>query len=532
MEFRVWAPAATQVELDLAGRLLPMQLGGSGWWSVVDPTAGPGTEYGFRLDGDGPFPDPRSAFQPDGVHGLSRVIDQGAFPWTDGAWRGAHLPSLVIYELHIGTFTEDGTFDAAVQRLDHLVELGVNAVEVMPVAEFPGERNWGYDGVDLFAPHGAYGGPDGMKRFVDACHHRGLAVVLDVVYNHFGPEGNYLSKFGPYLTDFYATPWGDAVNFDRPGSDEVRRYVLDNALMWLRDFHVDGLRLDAVHAIVDTGAVHILEELASEVETLSANVERPLFLIAESDLHDPRLLQPPPIGFGIDAQWSDDLHHALRTALTDERHSYYVDYAGASDVAATLMRGWPHGRGWSEYRGRTHGRPFEGLPGWKLLGYAQNHDQVGNRPFGDRLSPAQLKVASAIYLTAPFVPMLFMGEEWGASTPFQYFTSHTNARLGRAVIEGRRREFQEAGAVPDPQDPATFQRSKLDWAELEKPAHAELLEWYRSLIALRRTSPGLLDGRLDHVHASVDGDVLTVHRGPVEIVANFRTLDVRVNPAR
>jgi maltooligosyltrehalose trehalohydrolase len=532
MEFRVWAPSADRVELDLAGRVVAMHVEARGWWSVEVPDAGPGTEYGFRLDGSAPLPDPRSPWQPEGVHGLSRVVDHEQFPWTDDEWHGAHLPSLVIYEMHVGTFSEQGDFDGAILRLDHLVELGVNAVEVMPVAEFPGQRNWGYDGVALFAPHSAYGGPDGMKRFVDACHRRGLAVIVDVVYNHLGPEGNYLGRFGPYFTDFYATPWGDAVNYDRPGSDEVRRFVIDNALMWLRDYHVDGLRLDAVHAIVDTGAVHLLEELATEVEALSATVDRPLFLIAESDLHDPRLIRSRPWGFGIDAQWSDDLHHALRTALTGERRGYYIDYGGVTDIATTLERGWPHARGWSEYRGRTHGRAFEDLPGWKLLGYAQNHDQIGNRATGDRLSPAQLKVAAAIVLTAPFVPMIFQGEEWGASTPFQYFTSHGDPELGRAVTEGRRCEFADfdfdADDVPDPQDPATFERSKLDWSELEKPVHAELLEWYRSLIALRRSTPELLDGRLDGVHATADGQKVTVERGPVTVVADFRTLDVTV----
>ena len=532
MEFRVWAPFARQVELDLAGRIVAMRSEARGWWAVDVAEVGSGAEYGFRLDGSDSVPDPRSASQPEGVHGLSRLVDHEVFPWTDDDWHGAHLPSLVIYELHIGTFSDEGTFDGAILRLDHLVELGVNAVGVMPVAEFPGDRNWGYDGVDLYATHSAYGGPDGFKRFVDACHRRGLAVVLDVVYNHLGPEGNYLGRFGPYLTDFYDTSWGDAVNYDQPGSDEVRRFVIDNALMWLRDYRVDGLRLDAVHAIVDTGAVHVLEELVAEVEALSASVDRSLFLIAESDLHDPRVIRPRPWGFGIDAQWSDDLHHALRTALTGERSGYYVDYGGVPDVAATLERGWPHWRSWSEYRGRTHGRPFEDLPGWKLLGYAQNHDQVGNRALGDRLSPAQLKVAAALVLTAPFVPMIFQGEEWGAATPFQYFTSHGDAELGRAVTEGRRREFADFGfdadQIPDPQDPATFERSKLDWSEVEKPVHAELLEWYRSLIALRRSTPQLLDGRLQDVRTTVDGQTLIVQRGPVTVTADFRTLDVTV----
>jgi maltooligosyltrehalose trehalohydrolase len=524
----VWAPDAGTVELDLAGRRVPMRRGERGWWSV---DADDVFDYGFSIDGGPVLPDPRSPFQPEGPHGPSRVVEHGDFPWTDEGWTGAHLPSAVIYELHVGTFSEHGTFDDAIQHLDHVVELGATAVELMPVAEFPGARNWGYDGVSLYAPHSAYGGPDGMKRFVDACHHRGLAVILDVVYNHLGPEGNHLRAFGPYFTDFFETPWGDAVNYARAGSDEVRRFAIDNALMWLRDYHVDGLRLDAVHAIIDTGAVHLLEQLADEVEALSATVCRPLFLIAESDLNDPRLLRPRAAGgFGIHAQWSDDFHHSIRTALTDERRSYYVDFDGLVDLAATLERGWPHAGGWSEFRGRNHGRPFEGLPGWTLLGYSQNHDQVGNRAQGDRLSqlmpPGRLKIAAALVLTAPFVPMLFMGEEWGATTPFQYFTSHTDPELGRAVSEGRRNEFKEFGwgpdEVPDPQDPATFERSKLRWRERDLPAHAELLQWYRDLIALRRATPDLLDGRLDRVRATADEDAgtLVLRRGSITVAVN------------
>jgi maltooligosyltrehalose trehalohydrolase len=535
VRFEVWAPYAQEsVELDLAGRRVPMRQAERGWWRVEVDDAGPGDEYGFALDGGDVRPDPRSPFQPEGPHGPSRVVDHGAFPWTDDEWTGAHLPSAVIYELHIGTFSREGTFDGAIPHLEHLVELGVTAVELMPVAEFAGDRGWGYDGVSLFAPHSGYGGPDGLKRFVDACHNQGLAVVLDVVYNHLGPEGNYLGAYGPYFTDFFSTPWGDAVNYSREGSDEVRRFAVDNALMWLRDYHVDGLRLDAVHAIIDTGATHLLEQLATEVEELSAVVGRPLFLIAESDMNDPKILQ-----WGIDAQWSDDFHHSIRTALTDERRSYYAEFDGLPDVAATLERGWPHAGGWSEFRQRTHGRRYEGLPGWHLLGYSQNHDQIGNRAQGDRLSqvlpPGRLKVAAALVLTAPFVPMLFQGEEWGATTPFQYFTSHTDPELGRAVSEGRRGEFKEFGwdpdEVPDPQDPATFERSKLDWDERVEPEHADLLEWYRALIALRRSEPALLDGRLDRVHAVADeaAQTLVLRRGPIVVAANLGAGPVRVD---
>jgi maltooligosyltrehalose trehalohydrolase len=419
----------------------------------------------------------------------------------------------VLYELHVGTFSEAGTFDGAIEHLDHLVELGITAVEVLPVAEFAGERNWGYDGVDLYAPHSAYGGPDGFKRFVDACHARGIGVVLDVVYNHFGPEGCYVGELGPYHTDFFTTPWGAAVNFDRAGSDEVRRFAVDNAVHWLRDHHVDGLRLDAVPNIVDLSAVHVLEELAAAA---------PGFLIGESDANDPRYFE-----MGLHATWNDDFHHALHVALTGERHGYYVDYDGLPDLAHVLTRGWLPRRH-SPFRGRVHGRPFTGT-GHQLVGYAQNHDQVGNRARGDRLSPAHLRLAAALVLTSPFVPMLFMGEEWGATTPFQYFTSHTDAELGRAVTAGRRREFDLDGHhVPDPQDPATFERSKLDWSEREKPEHADLLEWYRSLIDLRRSTPALLDGDLGAVDVRVHGRVLTVRRGPVTVVADFDTLEVDV----
>jgi maltooligosyltrehalose trehalohydrolase len=531
-QLRVWAPLPTRVEALVGTRRLAMARDEWGWWSVDVPELRAGDDYAFSLDGGAPRPDPRSQFQPDGVHGWSRVVDHSTFRWTDHDWRGIDLPASVLYELHIGTFSAAGTFDGAIGHLDHLVDLGVTAVEVLPIVEFPGDRNWGYDGVDLYAPHHAYGGPDGWKRFVDACHGRGLGVVLDVVYNHFGPEGCYLGEFGPYHTDFFSTPWGAAVNYDRAGSDEVRRFVIDNALHWLREYHVDGLRLDAVHSIIDTSATHLLEQLAYEVDALAASVGRPLVLIAESDLNDPRLLQPRPAGFGLDAQWSDDLHHAIRTALTGEHDGYYVDWNGLPDLAATLERGWPHAGAYSPYRGRRHGRPFGALPAWQLLGYDQNHDQVGNRAHGDRLSLAQLKVAAAVVLTAPFVPMLFMGEEWGATTPFQYFTDHRDPALGQAVTRGRRREFADfgwvRGEVPDPQDPATFERSTLDWTEPSRPGHAELLEWYRMLLTLRRSTPELLDGRLDRVHASVDGDVLTVRRGPVTVVADFGSLDVRV----
>jgi maltooligosyltrehalose trehalohydrolase len=528
--FRVWAPDSDRVEVEVGGRSHGMHAQPGGWWQLDLPDAGPGSDYAFRLDGGRPLPDPRSPWQPHGVHGPSRTLDHAAFAWTDAGWKGVELREAVLYELHVGTFSSEGTFEGAIHHLDHLVDLGVTAVELLPVAEFSGNRNWGYDGVDLYAPHSGYGGPEGLKRLVDACHARGLAVVLDVVYNHLGPEGNHLGEFGPYFTDFFTTPWGQAVNYDRAGSDEVRRFAVDNALMWLRDYHVDGLRLDAVHAIIDTSAIHVLEQLASEVHALAAELGRPLFLIAESDLNDPRLLRPPAEGgYGLDAQWSDDFHHSLRTWLTDERDGYYQDYDGLPDLAHVLEHTWKFQGTWSETRGRTHGRPHGGLPGWQFLAYSQNHDQVGNRAVGDRpsqhLPVGRLKVAAAVTLLSPFVPMLFQGEEWGATTPFQYFTSHADPELGRAVAQGRRSEFRAFGwrpeDVPDPQDPATFERSKLDWAEPGKDEHAELLEWYRSLVSLRRSAPELGAGRVDAVRHDAGAGTLAFTRGPYTVAANL-----------
>ncbi len=509
-----------------------------GWWSAsVDVV--PGADYGFCLDGRDPLPDPRSPWQPSGVHGLSRVVDHSAYPWSDAGWRGRPLASGVVYELHTGTFTPEGTFDAAVDRLDHLVRLGITHVELLPVVQFPGDRGWGYDGVDLYAPHESYGGPDGLKRLVDACHSRGLGVILDVVYNHLGPAGNYLASYGPYFTDRYATPWGQAVNLDGPGSPEVRAFLVDNALMWLRDYHCDGLRLDAVHAILDASAVHLLEEMQERVEELAAHLDRHLFLIAESDLNDPRVVNRREVGgYGLAAQWSDDFHHALHAALTGERDGYYADFGSLAHLAAALREAFVYAGTYSAYRDRIHGRPAVGVPGYRFLGYLQNHDQVGNRAVGERssalIAPELLKVAAALVLTSPFVPLLFMGEEWGATSPFLYFTSHEDPDLGRAVSEGRTHEFAAFGwdpaTIPDPQDPATFERSKLDWSELEEQPHADLLEWHRRLIELRRTTPALTDGRLDRVAVDYDEGErwITVERGPVTIACNLSKAEVEV----
>ncbi len=533
--FEVWAPAAERVELVAGEERRPMEIirhRGSGWWGLDAPDLPAGTDYAFSLN-DGPaLPDPRSRWQPHGVHGPSRVVERGGVVRSDGGWRGFHLPSAVLYELHVGTFTPGGTLDSAIERLDHLVELGVTAVSLMPVNGFSGRHGWGYDGVALYAVHEPYGGPAGLERFVDACHGRGLGVVLDVVYNHLGPAGNYLGEFGPYFTDRYGTPWGEAVNFDGAGSDEVRRFFIDNALMWLRDYGIDGLRLDAVHAILDTSAVHILEEMAEDVEALSAQVGRPLWLIPESDLNDPRLLWSRERGgYGLHAQWSDDFHHALHVALTGESSGYYSDFDGIEDLPTALRGAYVYDGRRSTHRGRRHGRPTDGLGAHRFLGYIQNHDQVGNRARGERIGqlagPELQMVAAALVLTAPFIPMVFQGEEWAASSPFQYFTDHEDAELGDAVREGRRSDFASFGwdpeQVPDPQEPATFQRSRLRWEERERSPHAEVESWYRQLIALRRSTPSLLGGRGTGLSVMADPETRTVVmlRGDVAVCCNL-----------
>jgi maltooligosyltrehalose trehalohydrolase len=464
------------------------------------------------------------------------VVDHDAFAWSgaeaEGAWRGFHLPGAVLYELHVGTFSAAGTFAGAVEHLDHLVDLGVTAVELMPVVEFSGGRGWGYDGVDLWAPHHAYGGPEGLKALVDACHRRGLGVILDVVYNHLGPAGNHLSAFGPYFTDHHHTNWGEGVNVDGPGSDEVRRFVVDNALMWLRDYHVDGLRIDAVHAIVDESARHVLEQLGDEVRALAAHLGRPLWLIAESDRNDPRYVRPAALGgHGLDAAWADEWHHALHATLTGERTGYYDEFGSFALLAKVLRQAWAYDGTWSPHRDRTHGRSPLGLPGSAFVVAVQNHDQVGNRAVGDRLgalvAPDRLYVAAALLLTAPFVPLLFQGEEWGASTPFLYFTDHEDPVLGRAVSEGRRHEFAHFGwdpaEVPDPQDPSTFSRSVLRWDEVAAPDHSALLQWYRALIALRRSHPDLATAPAGSPEVTYDEGAgwLVVRRGSVAVAVNL-----------
>jgi malto-oligosyltrehalose trehalohydrolase len=531
-KFGVWAPDAECGVVSVGGRSCPMDRCSGGWWSASVPECAADARYSFRLDDGDPLPDPRSPRQPSGPHGQSQRYDHAEFTWVDGDWRGRELRGSVLYELHVGTFTPEGTFDAAIGHLDYLSSLGVTIVELMPVAAFPGRHGWGYDGIGLWAVHEPYGGPDGLKRFVAACHDRHLAVLLDVVYNHVG-VGNRLADFGPYLTDAHATPWGPAVNLDQPGSDEVRRFVIENALMWLRDYHVDGLRLDAVHALADNRALHVLEELAAAVALLQASLGRKLLLIGESDANDPRLVTPRGAGgYGLTAQWSDDFHHALHAAMTGERQGYYCDFGSMAALAKTLTRVFFHDGTWSQFRGRSHGRPVRTrLPAEAFVAFLQNHDQVGNRATGDRVSASLpldlLKVGAGLLLTSPFTPMLFMGEEFGARTPWQYFTDHQDESLGLAVTAGRRAEFAlhgwQAADIPDPQDALTFERSKLDWSQAADPAGRELLTWHRELLALRRSRPELTEPRLDQVRADYDETArwILVRRGRLQIAANL-----------
>jgi maltooligosyltrehalose trehalohydrolase len=528
--FRVWAPRATEVALHVEGGDIAARREDGGWWAA-EADAGHGIRYGWRIDGSDPLPDPRSGWQPDGVHGLSAVDDED-FAWGDHGWHGFHLPGAVLYELHVGTFTPAGTFDGVIDRLPHLVDLGVDAIELLPVAAFPGERGWGYDGVDLFAPHDAYGGPAGLRRLVDAAHRAGIGVILDVVYNHLGPDGNHLGAFGPYFSDRHQTNWGDAVNLDGPGSDEVRRFFVDNAVGWMRDFHIDGLRLDAVHALVDDSALHLLEQLQEAVAEMSGHLRRPCWLIAESDRNDPRHVLPPEAGGqGLDASWADEWHHALHAALTGETSGYYEDFGTMEHLATGLARAWVYAGEYSAHRERRHGRSPVGLPGHRFVVSVQNHDQVGNRAIGDRIgataSEGRLRIAAALLLTSPFVPMLFQGEEWNASTPFLYFTDHQDPDLAEAVSNGRRREFASFGwdpeEVPDPQAEATFTSSVLRWDEVDDADHAELLRWYRDCIGLRRARPELTDGRWDAQRIAHDPEQgwITVQRGAVLVAAHL-----------
>lgn len=544
--FLVWAPHAREMKLQIDGpdkgqiQMNPVQ---KGYFQCCTAALRSGATYFYLLDGKNRRPDPASRYQPYGVHGPSQVFES-KFKWTDSAWRGLPLDAAIIYELHVGTFTPAGTFEAIIERLQALKSLGVTMFELMPVAQFPGERNWGYDGVFPYAVQNSYGGPTGLKTLVDACHQLGMAVVLDVVYNHLGPEGNYLSDFGPYFTECYKTPWGEAVNFDGRQSDEVRRFFIENALYWIREFHMDGLRLDAVHAIIDVSARRFLEDLTDGVRQLSSQLGRKVHIIAENDRNDSRSLEPLNLGgFGFDSQWNDDFHHSVHALVTGERHGYYQDFGGIRHLAKASSEGFVYSGQYSKFRQRSHGSSSAQTPNHQFVVFSQNHDQVGNRAQGERLS--QLvdfelqKLVAGIVLLSPFIPLLFMGEEYGETAPFQYFVSHEDANLTKKVQEGRRREFADfaqSETVQDPADPETFLRSKLHWDMRDSGHHSILLAFYKELIRLRKTVPALCNlNKADAKVIVVEPSVLIIERkhnsNKAGLFFNFGRASVRVaNP--
>ena len=541
VEFSVWAPNAKQVSVELLDgddpRVEEMRAADGNVFSVIVPNAKAGADYRFRVDDKEGRPDPVSRYQPDGVHGPSRIVDPRKFKWTDKSWRGLPMAELVIYELHIGTFTEAGTFEAAIEHLDDLKELGITAIELMPVAQFPGGRNWGYDGVLPYAVQNTYGGPDGLRALVDACHARELAVVMDVVYNHIGPEGNYLGEYAPYFTETYKTPWGPAVNFDGPESDEVRRFFIDNALYWITEFHIDALRLDAIHGIYDFGARHVLAELAEAVRRQGKALRRTVLVIGESDLNDPKVIRPVKAGgYALDGQWSDDLHHAIHAGLTEEISGYYSDFGGIGPIATALSNRFVYDGKRSTHRKRKHGAPSLDVPADRFVVCIQNHDQVGNRAFGDRLSTLlsfeKQKVAASVLLLAPYVPLLFMGEEYGETRPFQYFVSHGDEKLVEAVRKGRREEFKSFGwgdDVPDPQSEETFAASRLDRSVSDSEPHSYIRTMYRELLALRKREPALRPaGAKITATADEERSLITMHLRPdegAEVISVFNLSD-------
>jgi maltooligosyltrehalose trehalohydrolase len=548
--FRVWAPLRGRVEVKIIApveQIVPMDRDAGGCWQATVRGIGPGARYVFRLENDRDRPDPASRYQPEGVHGPSEVVDHTAFNWTDKGWNGLALPSMIMYELHTGTFTPEGTFDGIISRLGDLKDLGINAIELMPVAQFPGKRNWGYDGVYPFAVQNSYGGPEGLKRLVNACHARDIAVILDVVYNHLGPEGNYFWDYGPYFTDKYKTPWGDAINFDGPCSDEVRHYFIQNALHWITDYHIDALRIDAIHGIFDFSAKHFLQELGEAVHHRARELGRLVCVIPESDLNDVRVINPVELGgHGLDAQWNDDFHHALHAVLAGEQDGYYRDFGKISHLEKAFREGFVYSGGYSAFRRRRHGSSSKERPAHQFVVFSQNHDQVGNRMLGDRAGQTQslehLKLAAAVVALSPFIPLFFMGEEYGETAPFQYFISHSDEALVEAVRTGRKEDFSSfgwEGKVPDPQDEQTFLRSRLHWGLREAGRHKTLVEFYRKLIALRREVPALSHLSKEHVEVKglEDARTLLVRRwstnaeSQVCCVFTFNAADVTIAPA-
>ena len=546
-DFTVWAPFALSVSLKFVApeqRLVPLKKSERGYWHTRAEGCLPATQYRYLLDGERERPDPASQYQPDGVHGPSEVVDHAAFRWTDSGWKGLLLPSMIMYELHTGTFTPEGTFEAIIPRLGDLRGLGINTIELMPVSQFPGDRNWGYDGVYPYAVQNSYGGPEGLKRLVNACHQMELAVSLDVVYNHLGPEGNYLWDFGPYFTDRYKTPWGEAINFDGPYSDEVRNYFIANALHWITEYHIDALRIDAIHGIFDFSARHFLQELGEAVRLHAQSVRRDVYVIPESDLNDVRVIRPVEVGgHGLDAQWNDDFHHALHTLLTGERNGYYEDFGKIEHLEKALREGFIYSGEYSPFRKRRHGSSSKDRPGLQFVVFSQNHDQVGNRMRGERLSglvPFEaLKLAAGAVLLAPNIPLLFMGEEYGEKAPFLYFVSHGDKALIEAVRKGRNDEFKHFawnGEPPDPQDERTFLASKINWEKRRQGEHAVLLNFYRALVKLRREIPALSELDRNRLTVSVidDSRVITMQQwnglGTSRIcgIFNFEANDVNI----
>ncbi len=544
-EFSVWAPNLESVAVQIVSpqeQLLPMQKDEWGYWKTTAQDVEPGTLYFYQLNGDN-RPDPASHFQPKDVHEASSVVDHSQMQWSDANWSGIPLEEMIIYELHVGTFTPEGTFEAIIPRLKDLKELGVNAIEIMPVAQFPGDRNWGYDGVYPFAVQNSYGGPAGLKKLIDAAHQQGISVILDVVYNHFGPEGNYTSLYGPYMTETYKTPWGMAMNFDDARSDGVRNYFFENALYWFQNYHFDALRLDAIHAIYDLGAKHFLQELAEKVATLSKSVGRKLYLIAESDLNDVRVIREPELGgHGMDAQWSDDFHHALHTLLTGEQIGYYQDFGKCEQLAKAYKESFIYSWEYAPHRQRFHGSDASDRPGHQFVICTQNHDQVGNRMLGERLSTLvsfeALKLAAGALLLSPNVPLLFMGEEYGEEAPFLYFVSHTDPDLVKAVREGRKKEFSAfhlEGEYKDPESHDTFHESQLKW-NWQEGKHKVMRELYQHLIQLRQSIPALknLDRKNLEASAIEQDKLLFLHRwndeSKIFCIMNFNDKDVNFNP--
>ncbi|MBD2123441.1 malto-oligosyltrehalose trehalohydrolase [Trichocoleus sp. FACHB-262] len=543
-EFILWAPTAATVSLQLLApnqQQIAMEQQESGYWGVVVSDVQPGTLYQYQLNDGETRPDPASNLQPQGVHGPSQVVDP-QFNWSDRNWSGVPLEAMILYELHVGTFTREGTFEAAISRLPDLKDLGINAIEIMPVAQFPGDRNWGYDGVYPFAVQDSYGGPEGLKKLVDACHQQGLAVVLDVVYNHFGPEGNYLSHFGPYFTNTYRTPWGSAINFDDAYSPGVRNYFIENTLYWLRDYHIDALRLDAVHAIYDLGAKHFLQELGENVATLSEQVGRELYLIAESDLNDPRVIRSVEQGgYGLDAQWSDDFHHALHALVSSDRQGYYQDYGECEQLAKAYSDTFVYDWKYSPHRHRFHGNVVTDRPCSQFVICSQNHDQIGNRMLGERLShmiPYEAaKLTAAAVLLSPYIPLLFMGEEYDEPAPFVYFVSHSDPDLIKAVREGRKQEFAAfhcEGEPDDPEAPETFNKCKLNWEKRHEGKNKTMLDWYKHLIQLRKTIPALTQLSRDRLSATSAETLVVLRRWSeteqIAILMNFSDQPITSQP--